>query len=544
MSGGLASAFNRLVPASSTDLARLKLLLSVVAVVTAALFVWPLFVIDRFDYPHAWVSAHFATMARSFAEHGVIALGGVPVQNNSPITSEPDFYIHWPPFGPIFLGWLFSAFRSDGELLVHASSLSLVALQAALLFLWLRQSASLIAAAFGTLVLLNAPIVVKYGHVWLHLHLALLLAFAAFVAFHRAMLDAAYQCRTVAMGSLLFALACFTTWEPVLALPGLAVYLAIFRSRRAMLALTAYAAAGVAAIAATFALYANEVEGLATRLIARAMFRAGLADFSVAGDTRLHDLANFSPEHAMSWSGLLATWLGRLSLLGLVGLFALIFLLAQIAGKASRAGADRNWLILAPLLAMWALWSALMPQHTFIHEYQLVLGALPVALAAGFVADRLGPLALASSATEARTASLLRIGLLSTPVLLVLLRLPQDYQKFRAFRPEGSNAVQIGVLLRALVPDGSVIFVPWYDMVPTYYSKLHIVRGIDGAAMIQRNAAAIRILCSDCRRYAVLRTDAEEGTAFGRIAWQNDRWRLVELGMSLGESAADEASPR
>src|SRR2546426_5404598 len=50
-----------------------------------------------FDNPGAWVSAHFSTMARSFVEHGIVALGGVPIQNNSPLGLEPDAYIHWPP---------------------------------------------------------------------------------------------------------------------------------------------------------------------------------------------------------------------------------------------------------------------------------------------------------------------------------------------------------------------------------------------------------------------------------------------------------------
>src|SRR5687767_12460629 len=54
-----------------------------------------------FDYHHDWVSAHFSTMARSFAEHGVIALRGVPIQNNPPLGLEPDVYLHWPPLFPI-----------------------------------------------------------------------------------------------------------------------------------------------------------------------------------------------------------------------------------------------------------------------------------------------------------------------------------------------------------------------------------------------------------------------------------------------------------
>ncbi len=444
MSNHISPAFTGSLEGQASDWTGLKIVLLGAALITATLFFWPLFAITEFDYPHAWVSAHFSTMARAFAEHGVAALGGVPIQNNSPITSEPDFYIHWPPFGPIALGWAFSIFRTDGEFLVHATSLALVALQVAMLFLWLRRTASTAAAAFGALVLLNAPIMVKYGHVWLHLHLALLLAFAACLMFHRAVLHPAFERRTLALGCLLYSLACFTTWEPILAWPGLAIYAAIFRSRRALIALAAYGAAGALSVFGTFALYAGQVDGLATRLMSRALFRAGMADFSLIGDPPVHELANFAPEISMSWPRVLGTLLDRLNLLGAVGMFALIFLLILVVRRRPQFGADKNWLILAPLLAMWGLWFALMPQHAFIHEYQFVLGALPVALAGGFIADRLRLFASASAAKEsARAATLLRAAAISVPVCLVLLRLPYDYQKYREFRPERNEGFSL-----------------------------------------------------------------------------------------------------
>jgi hypothetical protein len=39
---------------------------------------------SRFEYPRAWISAHFAVSARSFANVGVLALRGVPLVNTPP----------------------------------------------------------------------------------------------------------------------------------------------------------------------------------------------------------------------------------------------------------------------------------------------------------------------------------------------------------------------------------------------------------------------------------------------------------------------------
>src|SRR5258708_37750191 len=60
-----------------------------------------------FSHEHAWASAHFATIARNFAEHGIFSLRGIPIENNDPLTSEPDTYLHWPPvFFYVLGGWI------------------------------------------------------------------------------------------------------------------------------------------------------------------------------------------------------------------------------------------------------------------------------------------------------------------------------------------------------------------------------------------------------------------------------------------------------
>jgi hypothetical protein len=60
--------------------------------------------------PHAWGSAHFATIARTYAEQGFMALKGLPIGNNPPLGREPDAYIHWPPLFSMVLSMVFRVF--------------------------------------------------------------------------------------------------------------------------------------------------------------------------------------------------------------------------------------------------------------------------------------------------------------------------------------------------------------------------------------------------------------------------------------------------
>src|SRR5262245_53730565 len=65
---------------------------------------------EPFDYIHTQNSSHYSLEARSFAKHGVIALGGVPIRNNPPLGLKPDIYTHWPPLFPIVLSVVFRLF--------------------------------------------------------------------------------------------------------------------------------------------------------------------------------------------------------------------------------------------------------------------------------------------------------------------------------------------------------------------------------------------------------------------------------------------------
>ena len=62
------------------------------------LIIWLALGLTDFYYLHAWASAHFATIAQAFASHGIFGLHGAPIENFDPTTSQPDNYLHFPPF--------------------------------------------------------------------------------------------------------------------------------------------------------------------------------------------------------------------------------------------------------------------------------------------------------------------------------------------------------------------------------------------------------------------------------------------------------------
>lgn len=115
-----------------------------------------------YNYRHAWVSSHFAVMARTFNEIGLFNLGLAPVQNNVPLTNSPDAYLHWPPLYPILLALLFRAF-GEGVVVQHLSSVAVNAASAALIWRSLASQSDKTAAGLAALAFLGAPIMFKFG---------------------------------------------------------------------------------------------------------------------------------------------------------------------------------------------------------------------------------------------------------------------------------------------------------------------------------------------------------------------------------------------
>jgi len=158
--------------------------------------------------------------ARSFAEHGVVALRAVPIANNWPLGSQPEAYLHWPPLFPIVLSLIYRAF-GESETATHSLMLCIFVANAWALY-WLVKHCigrlAALVAAFGWLV---APVNGIYAHLAWNLNLALLFTFISLTSFVIASRSDRLHPGWAMLGCFSYALAVLSSWEPVLMCPGL-----------------------------------------------------------------------------------------------------------------------------------------------------------------------------------------------------------------------------------------------------------------------------------------------------------------------------------
>lgn len=506
-------------------------LASAVCVIASLPLLWIAAHRPEFAYQHAWVSAHFATMARSFARLGAANLHFLPIQNNVPLTSEPDAYLNWPPLFAHVLRWVMEVVGDvplhlhlvmAGLALVTAAALGRLAWQA-----WGR------AAGVTTLALfLLLPITLKYGSAVLHIHLALILTVAAVGAVWQAVQAGAgvVSLRWWLTGMGLFVLAVWTSWEPLLVVPGLAVAF-LFEFRRntdqpwLYRGLGAVVLAGGAALLGVLALYGTQAPWALDQIRGRMLMRAGLADYQVAA-VRVHGLAEFvdSGLRSASWSDWLSAVARDAGLLGPVATTALV--LAVVAGVRSGAGAVR-WLIW-PLASMPVCWMILMRQHFIVHEYEAAIFAPPAALAGGWLVSR--TIAQLQTAQRPRQAA----------IVVALAGLAWGVGHAAWTTPLDENGayeramIDSAALIRRHVPAGDVVLTPEDSMVLVYYADRHVIRGLRGDADLAQFRRTWRSLCAGCGMHLAIpperAADFAQTTPSAPLAAQSDDLLLYRLG--------------
>jgi len=499
--------------------------------VTVGLFLLPLVFITEFAYQRSWVSAHFATMARSFMENGVFELGFLPVQNGGPLTVEPDYYFHWPPLFPIVLSWCFAAVGQASIFTVHAVSTFFVGCQAALIGFWIKRRLSLFAALVAVLSFLNLPVVAKFAHVGLQLHLAFLLAFASILIFDHAARQGAVRPWIIAAGAIGYSLACFTSWEPILALPGLAVYWLIKRTWHTGILVLTYSIAGFAAFAATLLLYFLQYPNVLMGLFNRALYRAGIASYTDTTATTIHDIGSVAPiDSDFTFAFLVENSLSNLSLIGAAGLALIALVPLSLHRKQFLDSSGEGLFVLLPLMTMGGLWIVLMPQHFSVHDYQTISFAIPVALATGFLARFLQVRFIPTGGAPFKASKHAPGLVLIFGFALIVMRLSIDIEKFSEFEPELDPTVFLGNALAQEIPENGLVAVPWKNMVQTFYSDRHIVRGIATLEMFEANRDRIARLCTTCPLFLVLDDDSKTVPQDGyETIWQRDRWRFLKV---------------
>lgn len=470
---------------------------------------------STFDYPGAsfpsiygWVSAHCAQMARSFVEHGILELGGVPIQNNPPIGLEPDAYLHWPPF---FFMLLSVVFRLFGESEAVAHGLMLIILVAncfavyALVATCADRRAGLL-ASFGALVM---PATVVYGNLVLPLNLSIFAMLLAILGFVRATAHERLHSGWAWFGAISLVISVLFSWESLLAYPGL-LAMALWRGSKSHVRLALlYSGVAVAAFASIIILYLINSPSLVAELWHVIQYRTGFSP-SYSAEAPVHLLfreTTYAAEGAAiadvtSLFRMVTRFVGRLEFIGTFGTLA-VGAVIMSAGIRRRKGAGGQLAFaFAGMLAPWILWFALMPKHAYDHEYEMLL-AVPIAASAlGIGTVRV--LDLTSRLNHQQWLRDLPSVILIVLPMVMLLPLAQE-AKGRLLNPARetleTEMIAFAHEVKDLTEPGSVVIVPYISMVPVYYSERHVIRGAVNDELVKIIARQVPEILPDSNVY-------------------------------------------
>ena len=238
--------------------------------------------------PHAWASAHFATIAQAFASHGIIGLHGAPIENFDPLTSQPDNYLHFPPFFFYVLSLVLDAFP-DSIRAMHLF-MALVAIASACV-MWIIASMFFKprAAIVCGCAFLLMPATLRYG---LLLYRPTWPCWRFWWRCCLCCVTCKCRCRArtvvdLGLSALAFFLACFTSWEPFLALPGLLLAYGFNRRSEIFKTGVCWAIAASAAGASTLAIFSSSDPAFFSDLWSIFTFRLGLTQY-LPLSTRVH----------------------------------------------------------------------------------------------------------------------------------------------------------------------------------------------------------------------------------------------------------------
>lgn len=535
-----------------------RLYIWVLAIASLCVASYPIFLFEYYDYLHAWVSAHFAVMARAFLEHGILTLGGVPIQNAGTLTEEPDAYLHWPPLFPIVLSQVFALFGATTKVL-HTFALLIQLGIATLLFFAARRLFSPLAGVMSALAFVNLPIIARYGHIGSQLHLAMLFSVLSFYCLYRHVSDvdqrgdekARRQFPVFAiLGTLSFAAAVWSSWEPLLALPGLALAALVTHGTRLWRASVSYGAAGGLALASLIWLYGSQYPFFFHTIKYRLYAYAGFRGFEPDGAMRVHDIVLGRGLLEISLLDAVLRFVSRLNMLGWAGIAAVIAAFAIITIRRRERTYQQALVIMLPLLSMWLAAAIVMPNHYYIHEYQLVLAAPFTALALGLSVHALSqnPRPFSKPAGRRVAALIIWIGI---PAALLINRVPVDAIQYLRYLPMERESIQMAEIIERETADNAIIMMAGGDMVPIYYSNRHTVKGINNDRTFFEYIDSIMEICADCDYYsAVLHSQIGGYTsviARYPIVWSGEWGMLVKVhsaDQADAGSAMGSAEPR
>jgi hypothetical protein len=474
------------------------------------LIIWLALSLTDFYYPHAWASAHFATIAHSFATHGIIGLHGIPIENFAPLTTQPDNYLHWPPFFFYVLSLVLRAFPDS----IRAMHLFMAVIAIANAYvMWLIASTFFkprVAILCGSAFLLM-PATLRYGLVLLPANLGMLGVSVALLFMLRYLQSAdAGRERSLDLGlsALAFFLACITSWEPFLALPGLLLAYGLNRRSEILKTCLCWAIAATAAGASMLAIYSLSDPAFLGDLWSIFTFRLGLTQYlplstrvhPVEGQLETIDSLNVFSSAAYFFEAYVVRTQVFCGSLGIVGIVAL--LLTALRRHRSLPN-DFFAALLLPLGTVWLGWAAVMQGHYIIHEYQMVLASPLLAIGITCIYSLLDDILLAAPDFWPRE-NLAVLTKLALPCALLFLGISAVAITVRG-EGEPWQLANFGRRIKAEVPAGAVVVTNEMSMVQTYYAERHVIRGVPDGAHLESKLGMIQDTCPGCALYLAVR---------------------------------------
>ena len=439
-----------------------------------------------------WASASCMTMAHSFNQLGAFHTHFVPIQNNLPLGSDPDVYLHWPPLFPILLSFV-TRTLGDHESSGRFFALAITLATTCIVFLIARRLYGIRTALLSGFFFLTARATFEGARAILHQPLAMLFGSATVLFFLLAIdvpspaipFPASRKRLFAALGLLATIATVLTAWDPIFIPLGLLASSFYLRRRPAIRLAALYLFAGVATFAAVQADYILSYPALFKNQFATIAYRAGIK-FNGDSSTRLHtivdrvhySLTQFSfvgtYSHAVRW------------LIQDFGTFTLLaaFLFLAVLLQSNRRKNDAAVYMIGGLCLPWLLFYILMRNYVAIHPFALVLGAPFLAIASGFVLDRIWELLNCPDSSIGNSHPyLLRVMIIILP-LLILYPLLVNVRDAR-ISSEAPQFQALSSLIRQNTPPEAVTLSAAESAVPIYYSERHIVRGIENPELLQ-----------------------------------------------------------
>jgi len=436
-----------------------------------------------------WASASCMTMAHSFNQLGALHTHFVPIQNNLPLGSNPDVYLHWPPLFPLLLSFV-TRILGDHESPARLFALVITLGTACIVVAITRRLYGTRAGLLSGFFFLTARATFEGGRAILHQPLAMFFG-SAIVLFFLLAVDAPSAAPHSAAPSSasrkrLFAILGFVTtictvlsaWDPIFIPLGLLLASIYLRRRYAARLAALYLFAAVITFVVVQADYILSYPALFKNQFATIAYRAGIR-FNANSSMGLHTIVD-SVHYGLNQLSFLGTYSHILRWIfqdfdTFVLLAAFLFLAFWL--QSNRRKNDAAVYIMGGLCLPWLLFYILMRNYVAIHPFALVLGAPFLAIASGFVLDRIWELLNTADAAGSGRNYLLQVMIVILPLLtlyplLVNIRdakIPSDVPQFH----------DLSALIQRNTPPNAVTLSATESAVPIYYSNRHIVRGIE-----------------------------------------------------------------